>query len=263
MHATIIGLGLIGGSIAKALHAAGWGVGFIDPAVSPDEAITARAAHDKYGSPSEIPQESLIVLAMPVDICVQMMLTIDALPNLTTSVASVMHPLVKAASQTSWRFVPGHPLAGSHERGITNARPDLFLDRKWFVGGNYLGTPVEELIAVCGARAVPVDPEEHDLSLALTSHLPQLLSTALASIVDQAGVDLDTYAGSGLRTFLRLAGSDRSIWHSVFDSNNANVSNALQQLAIAADEMLSGDDEEHFDRANTVWRRLDEPQPRG
>lgn len=256
MHATIIGLGLIGGSIAKALHAAGWTVAFIDPAVSPDEAINARAAHEKLGSPTDIPEESLVVLAMPVDICVQMMLTIDALPNLTTSVASVMHPLEKAATQTGWRFLPGHPLAGSHERGIANARADLFLNRRWFVGGPYQGTAVEAMIAVCGATPVHVDAEEHDISLSLTSHLPQLLSTALASIIDQAGVDLETYAGTGLRTFLRLAGSDRSIWHSVFDSNNANISNALQQLAIASDEMLSGEDEDHFDRANEVWRRL-------
>ncbi|MEO6325669.1 MAG: prephenate dehydrogenase/arogenate dehydrogenase family protein [Thermoanaerobaculia bacterium] len=257
MRATLVGLGLIGGSIGKVLTASGWNVDFIDPAVSESEAIEARAASRKLGSPSEIDAESTLILGMPVDVSMHMLATEGPLANLVTSVASVMAPLEIAARSRGWRFVAGHPLAGSHERGLSNARPDLFRGCRWFMAPDYAGTAVEEIIALCGADPVVVDSDTHDRSLALTSHLPQLLSTALASVVAQHGIDLEKFAGTGLRSFLRLAGSSRIIWHSVIETNGINIDAALHDLATACDQILDGDDELHFEQANRIWETLD------
>src|SRR5947199_339979 len=83
-----------------------------------------------------------------------------------------------------------------------------------------------------------VDPKEHDESVALTSHLPQLLSTALAAYAERSGVDI-RFAGSGLRTFLRLAGSDASVWKPIVDSNRGAIEkhlNAVIEIARTIDD---------------------------
>ena len=256
MHATLVGLGLIGGSIGKALKDDGWRVDFIDPAITEEEAVNALAADRKLATAQEIPPESLIVIGMPVDVSVQMLANMPALPNLTTSVSSVMAPLEHAAATKGWNFIPSHPLAGSHERGLVHSRHDMFSGRKWFVGATYQGTAVESMITACGASAVVVTSDEHDRALAFTSHLPQLLSTALGAVIAQNGIDVETFAGSGLRTFLRLAASQRSVWHSIIEANAENIDLALAQLAAAADQIVDGEDEDAFELANEIAKKL-------
>ena len=80
-------------------------------------------------------------------------------------------------------FVAGHPLAGSQERGLAAARSDLFTGATWFIDRD--DPIVRKMIAACGAKAELVDAAEHDRALALTSHLPQILSTALAAYLHE------------------------------------------------------------------------------
>ncbi len=240
MRALIAGLGLIGGSIGMALRARGWRIAFRDPHVSLDEAVRAGAADDEDDRNVDV-----VVLATSVDVAVGLLKEIDA--PLITSVCSVMQPLRAVAGAKN--FVAGHPLAGSHERGLGAARANLFEDKRWFVESrNY---EVEEMIRDCGAIGEVVDPREHDDAVALTSHLPQVLSTALAAYAQRSGVDA-RFAGTGLRTFLRLAASDASVWKPIVDSNR----DAIDKHLAAVIEIARALDEEAFADAQQFVKRL-------
>ncbi len=228
-RALIAGLGLIGGSIGIALRARGWHVVYLDPFVddpgdAADERVTAVVDAD------------VVVIATPVDVAVEVAAGSGQRAGVTTSVCSVMKPLRTAAGEN---FVAGHPLAGSERRGLAAARGDLFVDKAWFVDRDE--PLVAELVAACGARLELVDADDHDRAVALTSHLPQLLSTALAAHLQDSGVD-QRFVGSGLQTFLRLAESDASVWSPVLKANEAHIAPHLDAVLRIAREMLRGDD---------------------
>jgi prephenate dehydrogenase len=240
MRVLIAGLGLIGGSIGMALRARGWRIAFRDPHVSLDEARRAGAADDEDDGNAD-----LVVLATSVDVAIELLREIDA--PLITSVCSVMQPLRAAAGTKN--FNAGHPLAGSHESGLAAARPDLFEGKRWFIESrNY---EVEELIRDCGAIGEVVDPREHDDAVALTSHLPQVLSTALAAYAQRSGVDT-RFAGTGLATFLRLAASDATVWQPIVDSNREAIDKHLAAVIEIARTM----DEQAFRDAQAFFAKL-------
>ncbi|HEY8131201.1 MAG TPA: prephenate dehydrogenase dimerization domain-containing protein, partial [Thermoanaerobaculia bacterium] len=142
-------------------------------------------------------------------------------------------------------FVAGHPLAGSHERGLVAARADLLRDRPWFVDRK--APLIERMIRDCGAHIEVVDAKEHDAAVALTSHLPQLLSTALAAYLGGGqraaggGREIRDFAGSGLETFLRLASSDASVWAPVIDANRENLLPHVEGVIRVVRRILDGD----------------------
>jgi len=241
---TIVGLGLIGGSAGIALRRRGWRVRYVDPHVNVEEARQREAADER----SETIEGDFILIATSVDVAIDIL---RARPDgLTTSVCSVMQPL-RDAAQT--RFVAGHPMAGSHERGLAAARGDLFEGKRWFLDAR--DETVEALVRDCGAVAEVVDAVEHDRAVALTSHLPQILSTALASYLGDRE-DVLRFAGSGLATFLRLAASDASVWAPLIDANRANIAPHADELARVVREIVDGDASEAFERAQRLWRKL-------
>jgi prephenate dehydrogenase len=232
---TIAGLGLIGGSLGIALRRRGWHVAYFDPNVALDAALAAGAADERTSAPGS---DSLLVLATPVDQAIALLHAAGSGP--ATSVCSVMLPLQAAAQRI--RFVAGHPFAGSESSGLAAARGDLFEGRPWFVDRD--DEDVDAMIEAAGARKAVVDAAAHDETVALTSHLPQLLSTALASLIEQRNVD-PQFIGSGLRTLLRLAGSSFEVWDPVLEANRENVARALDDLMRVAEQL----DERDFDRA--------------
>jgi prephenate dehydrogenase len=244
-HALIAGLGLIGGSIGIALRRAGWRVSFDDPNVSLDDAREAGAADDDDRDGANV-----VILAMPVDAAVAALSS--QLSALRTSVCSVMLPLRAAADANRVSFVAGHPLAGSEKHGLAAARADLFAGKPWFVDRDE--QLVADVIDACGARAERVSAQEHDRAVALTSHLPQLLSTALAAVIGERG-GLERFAGSGLKTFLRLAESDAEVWMPVLAANRENIAPHLDELMSAVRAILDGD-AGAFARARALVRRL-------
>jgi len=238
MRALIAGLGLIGGSIGMALRARGWRVAYVDPAVPRADARRAGAADEEGVHASD-----LVILATPVGVALR---ELDALAKLgrVTTVCSVMAPFDRDG------VVAGHPLAGSQERGLAAARADLFEGKSWFVT-RHEGF-VDRAIEDCGARCEVVDAATHDRAIALTSHLPQILSTALAASLDE---ELLPFAGSGLRTFLRLAGSDASVWAPVIEANRENIREQSARVLAVMDGILAGD-ETAFAKARELFARL-------
>jgi prephenate dehydrogenase len=241
-RALIAGLGLIGGSIGLALRRRGWRVAFFDsdPNLDPGEAADERAASLEADA-------DVLILATPVDVAVRLLSAARA-PRIT-SVCSVMAPLRAVADE---RFVAGHPLAGSAARGITAARADLFEDATWFIDGD--DAIVREIIAACGANAEVVDAAEHDRALALTSHLPQILSTALAAYLHDQNIDL-RFAGPGLRTFLRLAASEASVWTPIIEANRENLRPHADAIAEIVRGIVEGN-AAPFAKANDLFAKL-------
>ena len=223
---TIAGLGLIGGSIGIALRKRGWLVWFVDPHVDEQRAIAAGAADRKIDDLLG----DLVVIATPVDVAMRL----ESHGHLTTTTCRVMVPFAS--------HVAGHPFAGSEKRGLENASGDLFAGRPWFVDRDV--AEVRAMIEATGARQVVVDPRVHDEAMALTSHLPQVISTALASLIEQKKID-PIYLGSGLRTLLRLAESSYDVWRPILEANAYNVRDAAQELA----RIMNALTKEDFDRA--------------
>jgi prephenate dehydrogenase len=243
MRARIIGLGLIGGSAGMALRRAGWRVSYFDPFVPLEDAL-ASGAVDEAGENAATPDIAL--LATGVDVA------LDVLPRqecLTMSMCSVMHPLRAAAG--SRHFVAGHPLAGRATRGLAAASPDLFAGKRWFVDWD---DPIAmQVIRDCGAEPVLVDAAQHDAAIALTSHIPQMLSTALAAYLDER--DVAEFAGPGLATFLRLARSDARVWEATIAANRGNIEPHLEGIFRVLERMLEGDSET-FEKAQRFMDRL-------
>lgn len=233
-EAIVIGLGLIGGSVAKALRAREWRVRYRDRAHVTDDFEIAREL-----------DADVIVLATPVDAAASWLRGNDA--PLVTSVCSVMRPLRAAARGT---FVAGHPLAGSENVGYEHSRAELFAGRKWFVDARE--PVVDELVRDCGAELIEVTADEHDRALALTSHIPQALSTALATYLEQQQIDVQKFAGTGLATFLRLASSDASVWTPVLDANRDNIAPHLEQILELARDLNAN----AFENAQKLAQKL-------
>jgi len=242
-RALIAGLGLIGGSIGMALRRGGWHVAFLDSdrGLEPGQAADERV--ESLDAASDV-----VILATPVDVAVTLLASTRA--PLITSVCSVMAPLRAIGDD---RFVAGHPLAGSQEHGLAAARADLFTGAIWFIDRD--NAVVREVITACGANAEVVEAAEHDRALALTSHLPQILSTALAAYLQERNVDL-RFAGPGLRTFLRLAGSEASVWAPVIEANRENLRPHVEEIARLVREIVEGDPAEAFVKANETLASL-------
>lgn len=240
----IIGLGLMGGSAGMALRRAGWHVAYVDARVPLDDALAREAAHEKL---DDVRNEEVVLLATHVDGAIEHLKTLRT-TGVVTSLCSVMRPLREIAPPN---FIAGHPMAGSHESGLAAARAELFAGKKWFLDAH--DARVEQLVRDCGAVAHFVDAQTHDEAVALTSHLPQLLSTALAAHLGDRDV-LD-FAGSGLRDFLRLAGSSGEMWGPIADANRDAIAPHAEAVAELVRAMLSGD-REPFARAQRTWKRL-------
>lgn len=233
----IAGLGLIGGSLGMALRRRGWRVSYVDPSVPVEEARNAGAADERV----EMPVGPLIVLATPVDVAIAQLASLDTGEAVVTTTCSVMAPFAAA------HVVAGHPFAGSERSGLAAATPTLFEGRRWFLARH--DAVVERMVLDAGAVPVVIDPAEHDRVMALTSHLPQIISTALGSMLRE--ID-PSFISSGAASMLRLAGSSYDVWRPVLEANRANLDEAIGQLVAT----LKNVSEEEFRRANATREKL-------
>ena len=251
----IAGLGLIGGSAGMALRGEGWHVGYVDPAVVLQDARASGAADIREDSLTAAHDYDLTILATPVDVTVRMLEEIDA-DNPVTTVCSVMGPLHEIGLRRGLRLVAGHPFAGSEQRSLAAARADLFAGRTWFLEETAANDLVEQVARHCGATIERIASADHDRMMAATSHLPQVLSTALAAWLD-VHPELAKHAGSGLRTFLRLAAGDGSVWAPILEANRANLERPSREVSALVEELLAGRESDAFARAQHFLSTLD------
>jgi prephenate dehydrogenase len=267
----IIGLGLMGGSLALAARDA-WPKALVIGVDDKDVLERAMVRHAIDVGADDlvvIAEADLIVLAAPVDQNIGVLGRLDEfVPGaaVVTDVGGTKRAIASAARALPPRFtfIGGHPLAGAAVGGIEFARPDLFNGRPWLFSthGDGGGQALERLFAFAGALgALPrtIDADVHDRLLAFLSHLPQLTASALMRVVgEEAGDDGLSLAGRGLADTTRLASSPGLIWRGICATNADNIGEALDRL-IDDLKRLRGDLEqgEEIDRifeAAAVWK---------
>ena len=228
---SIAGVGLIGGSFALALRKAGFRGRVIG--VSSKAAVAeglARGAIDEGLPLAEAAAASdFIYLARPIERILETIDRIDAHARpgaLITDAGSTKRAIVERAfgAIRRARFVGGHPMAGKESSGVEHADADLFRGRPYVLTSR--DAELESWIERIGARLVFLSPEEHDRLVAVTSHLPQLISTALASVIG-AAPDAAQVAGPAALDLTRLALSPYEIWRDIFSTNAGPIDAAL------------------------------------
>jgi prephenate dehydrogenase len=237
----VVGVGLIGGSFALALRQAGFAgklVGVSSPATV--RAALARGVIDEALPLAEAAaQADVIYLAQPIEKILETLEVIDALVRpgtLITDAGSTKLAIVQRAAEKikRGRFVGGHPMAGGERRGVEAAEATLF--RGWPYVLTSPDAELEAWIGKIGAKLVRLDPAQHDRWVALVSHLPQLISTALASVIDDAP-ETARVAGPAAAGLTRLALSSFDIWRDIFSTNAAAIDGALGAFIARLEEL--------------------------
>ena len=278
----IVGLGLLGGSWGLALKKArfkGRIVGYARRAETREQALREGAVDEAFADATEVVRGAdLVILATPVAVILDHLARLQPHVSpqaLVTDVGSTKRRICEQAAEHYAQrplFLGGHPMAGKERSGLENADAQLFQNAR------YVMTPIKPehlqdprvqafraLVAAIGARSLTSDPETHDLAVAYLSHLPQLLSSGLASLIEEkhTGEDLSLLlAATGFRDMTRLAESPYSIWRDICLTNIENIQTALDALTQKLESMklhLSDRElEREFQQAARLRARLRE-----
>lgn len=267
----IVGLGLIGGSIALAAREL-WPTSLVIAVDNKDVLETAMRLHAidvAADDPVVLAEVDLVILAAPVRQNIELLAELDEhvrQPAVVTDTGSTKRAVVEAARAlpSKFTFIGGHPLGGSAKGGLENARPDLFKGRPWLLTpSSESGDALEKLTAFVGALGAQpriIDAAAHDCVLAFLSHLPQLTASALMHVVgDAVGQDGLALAGRGLADTTRLASSPAEIWRDITATNADEIALALDQLiAVLQDlrrDLPAGDRLADVFNGAASWRR--------
>jgi len=240
---TIVGVGLIGGSIGLAAKRRGVARrvrGLGRQQASLDRALWTGAIDEAHLDPATaLAGANLVVFCTPVNQIAEQVLSFAPLcppTALLTDAGSTKATIVECIEQklpaAGPRFVGSHPLAGSEKRGPEFADAELFQGR-WTVVTPTSRTPapvvaqIIEFWTALGSRVKTMAPAEHDRALALTSHLPHLVAAALAGTLPASWHEL---TASGFRSTTRIAASDPGLWSAIFAHNRAPLLDALGQF---------------------------------
>jgi prephenate dehydrogenase len=282
---TIIGTGLMGGSFGLALKKHGFSGRIVgcdrEPALA--RAKAAGAIDECIAEPVQASCGSQVVLlATPVGVILDLIGRIGPIlaeNTLLTDVGSTKSEIAARAqaafgATAATRFLPGHPMAGKARSGIEQADAALLEDAVWLVtplpGQNLergLSGEFLDLVRGIGARVVALDLACHDRVCAWISHLPQMLSTALAaSVLDELGDDPELLAigGRALREMTRIAASPYSMWRDIALTNSKNIEEALvrleQRLAHIRENLRTPELKAEFERGNQFRHKDTEAQ---
>ena len=278
---SIVGLGLIGGSWAlalKKLDYAAHRVGYDRPEVL-DRAIQSGAVHEGAKDIDEAVREAdLVILATPVgkilDLLAQLKSSVPS-QALVTDVGSTKRLITQRAKELLGDeplFLGGHPLAGKEHSGFEYADATLFENACYAIVPSSAAITEDErvkafigLVESLGARPYVTDAASHDLAVAYLSHMPQLLSSGLASMVAEKVADRRLpleLAGSGFRDLTRLADSPYSLWRDICLTNIENIQSALEAMIQELDKiethLSSRELENEFDQARKLRESLRE-----
>ena len=267
----ILGLGAMGGSLARGLSAlespprvTGW-----SPRREEREAALSSGAVSAAPETWQqaVVDAELVVLAAPLNACCALVGDVlAATPEdaTLTAVASLKAPVARAVADAGGeaRWVGSHPMTGSEASGFAASRSELYQGaRVWTVAHAEAATrasAVSSMWASLGARPEAIDAEEHDRLMALASQLPQLVSNALAKVLAEGRVTRDRL-GPGGREMTRLAGSGPAMWRDILAHASPELVRALRSVAEAsgalADLIERGDldDVEELMNATRTW----------
>jgi prephenate dehydrogenase len=248
----ILGLGLIGGSIALAARQR-WPKALViavDTKGVLEQAMVKHAIDVAADEPYVISDADLVILAAPVRQNIELLAQVEDYVGghaVITDVGSTKRAIVDAARALPSRFtfIGGHPLAGAAHGGFEFARPDLFKGRPWLLTPHTdaAADALEKLLAfVSGLGATPrtIGAAEHDELLAFLSHLPQLTVSALMDVVGSATGEALSMAGRGLIDTTRLASSPANIWQDIAATNADHLRPALDALIARLTELRNG-----------------------
>jgi prephenate dehydrogenase len=276
----IVGLGLLGGSWGLALRKAGFTgriVGYARRSETRQQALGEGAVDDAFADVVEaVHAADLVILATPVAVILDQLARLQ--PHLSshaliTDLGSTKRRICQRAAEIYVQgplFLGGHPMAGKERSGLENA------DARLFQNARYVLTPLKPgdvddgrvqgfraLVEAIGARPIISDPAAHDRAVAYLSHLPQLLSSGLASLIEEKhtrenlSVEL---AATGFRDVTRLADSPYSVWRDICLTNSENIQSALdaliQKLEFIKDHLRDRELEQEFLAAHRLRDKL-------
>jgi prephenate dehydrogenase len=260
MRVAFLGLGLIGGSIARDLREhAGWTVAAWTPAGDgPRLAHAAGVVDDPAETPGDaVRGAALVVLAAPPLECLGLLrdldgpLRADLSPGVViTDVASTKAQITALADELGLPYVGGHPMAGRETAGFEAAEPGMFHGRPWVIVPGRAAGPeavarVEALAAGCGARPVRMDAAAHDAAVAGISHLPLIAAAALVeAVAGRDGTRSDwpatrELAAGGWASMTRLARGDVAMGAGISATNATALAGRLRDLRAVLDDWLA------------------------
>jgi prephenate dehydrogenase len=257
----IIGLGLMGGSLALGLRGKCAAIHGIDPDPAALELALSQQIVDYASSdPARLlPEADLVILSAPVPAILTLLQRLPSFmpnPSIVMDLGSTKRLVVEAMSHLPERFDPigGHPICGKEKLSLANA------ERTLYYAAPFILTPLErtsaraisaahQIIEAIGAKAKTLDAVEHDRILAATSHLPFLISSALALATPN---DVAPFVGPGFKSTSRLAGTPASMMMGVLQSNRENVLNALHKMQAQLTELESALSAEDFVKLETI-----------
>ena len=271
---SIIGLGLIGGSIASGMkqrELAGEISAYDGDPSALTNGLALKVIDTGAGSIEECVIDSdLVVLAVPVLSIRESLESLEALFKekscIVTDVGSVKSPIIEIAKELFGEIprnlVPGHPIAGSEKHGVTAANPDLFINHKVILTptesvADEATDSVAQLWDALGARVIEMTAAHHDSVFAQTSHLPHLLAYALVDMLSVQGDSLEIfeYAAGGFRDFSRIAASDPVMWRDIFKANRNEVLNSLDKYMSELGDIRQMISEGKMDELEELFKR--------
>jgi prephenate dehydrogenase len=269
----VIGLGLIGGSLARDLRASGFAksiAGFDLDAGQVDAALQLGVIDTAGRTAAEaVTDADMVVVAVPV------LHTADALRELLPGLSqgatvtdvgstkqSVLRDIGRVCGALPPWFVAGHPIAGTEKSGVANSLTGLFK------GHRVILTPhaaqdaqaqarVAAMWQSAGARVVQMNPDQHDQIFAATSHLPHLLAYSYVDMLDRLDAQHEIFpnAGGGFRDFTRIASSSPQMWHDVVRANKDSVSTLLGKQIDELQILRQMIEQERWDEVYQLFRR--------
>ena len=268
---TIVGTGLIGASVGLALRGAGFSGEIIGVDNNPAELEAARqlGAITRAGTFEDACASDLILLAVPV---LSIMDWLERLAphlkphQLVTDVGSTKLKISELAAKLNVNFLPGHPMAGKESGGAALAEAKMLEGAMWLftptVADTQIATEWRAWVARLGCRTQDLDPLLHDKLCAWVSHMPQMVSTAMAALFEDEFGDAEeirAVGGRALREMTRLGASPYSMWRDVALTNADAVAATLfaleQRLAHVRENLRTPELREEFRRANAFRSR--------
>lgn len=253
----VIGLGLIGGSLARALRAAKAVTtitGFDPDPVQRRRALELGVIDLAMESAVEAAQAAdVIVLAVPVLHTAEAALAVRAgmgqnaiLTDVGSTKVSVLEDIMRVFGQIPPRFVAAHPIAGTEKSGVAASRVDLFRNHRVVLTPHDGQDPaaladVRAMWEAIGARVVEMEAQCHDAVFAATSHLPHVLAYAFVDMLTRLdnAADIFPNAGGGFRDFTRIASSSPEMWHDIVRANRNEVAGLLEKQIGELQELLA------------------------